>query len=261
MSSEAASATVTKYDHSGRVFMMNPESHLPFLLISASSDPDTTCSPFYLTEEVTCLGRPRAREHGSGFIDLELIAENKWVSREHAQIIRDGPKYVLKNWKGLWNIRMYEQELKPGDVRTLRHGDIFQLPNVEEYFKIMFLINDDETVRPPLYIHHDERKVSVFGQDIRFTVAEYKILYHLYCNTDRICRRDEIASKIWTEYEDLDAEQQQEIKKSLEVHLAKIRAKLRAASGGFTFMQTIRHEGLRLVAGLPTRTRCLNSDT
>ncbi len=55
-----------------------------------------------------------------------------------------------------------------------------------------------------------------------------------------MCYYHELAAYIWPDIRSDDR------KRDLEVLLVKVRKKIRVASGGFTFMQTLRGEGVRL---------------
>ncbi len=207
------------------------------LYISLSTAADDTRPPLFFTDEVIYLGRPSAEEAAPNFIDLELRS----VSRHHACIRREGPAYILENWEGKYGIGVYEQRLDPGDTHVLRHSDVFRIPDLpSEHLKCLFLIHDG-TQTLSLHIEEQTRDVYVFGDAVKFTPLEYRLVEYLYKHKGKTCDYDAIASYVWPDIRRVDR------KRDLEVLLVKVRKKIRDASGGFTFMQTVRGQGVRLV--------------
>lgn len=207
------------------------------LYTSLSTDEDDTHPPIFFTSGTIYLGRPSSQEAGPDFVDLNLLS----VSRHHARIVRQGTDYVLENWEGAYGIGIYEQRLEPGDVHTLRHSDVFRIPDLaSRHYKCLFLIQDG-TQKLPLLIEEQTRDVYVFGDIVRFTPLEYRLLDYLYRHKGMICSYDALAADLWPDLRRDDR------KKDLEVLLVKVRRKIRTASGGFSFMQTVRGQGVRLV--------------
>lgn len=236
--------------------------HAPIacLYFSLSTNPDDTRSPMFFTEDVVYIGRsspleapsnfvvqgsgtyafsiisPDSPEAASSFVDLDLPS----ISRRHARITRQQNGYVLENWEGKYGIGVYERRLEPGDTHMLRHSDIFRIPDLpSEHFKCLFLLNDG-TQKLPLQVENQSHEVYIFGDVINFTPLEYKLVDYLYKRKGQMCYYHELATHIWPDIRSDDR------KRDLEVLLVKVRKKIRAASGGFTFMQTLRGEGVRL---------------
>jgi DNA-binding winged helix-turn-helix (wHTH) protein len=215
-----------------------PDS-IPYLLISLSTEPESTWPRCYLTDEITYLGRPEYDETDSATIDLKL----DWISRKHARIVRQGTTYILENQRGTNGIGVYERSLQPGETHTLRHGDRFRIPDLSDtHARILFLIDDRQTMLLPLHLDRRQQKVRVFNTLVPFRGIEYKLIAYLYKHEGEICGYDEILAHLWPDFEKVDGRRAE-----LDVYLARVRAKLRDASGGFTFMQTIRGQGIRLV--------------
>ncbi|MFL5807575.1 MAG: winged helix-turn-helix domain-containing protein [Roseiflexaceae bacterium] len=218
---------------------MPVSGNLPYLLVSLSTEPDNTWPRQYLAAEVTCLGRPEHDQADTGTIDLKL----DWVSRRHARIIRRSGEYILENWHGTNGIGVYERSLRPGESHALRHGDRFRIPDLSEaHARILFLIDDRKTMILPLHIDQRQQRVRVFDSLLPLRGIEYRLLAYLYDHEGDICSYDAILAHLWPDYEKVDGRRAE-----LDVYLARVRAKLRDASGGFTFMQTIRGQGIRLV--------------
>jgi DNA-binding winged helix-turn-helix (wHTH) protein len=218
---------------------MADSGNLPYLLISLSTEPENTWPRHYLAEEITCLGRPEDDQAAPGTIDLKL----DWVSRRHARIIRRGGEYILENWQGTNGIGIYERSLRPGESHVLRHGDRCRIPDLSDaYARILFLIDDRKTMLLPLHIDRRQQRVRVFNTQLPVRGIEYRLLAYLYDHEGEICSYEAILAQLWPDYEKVDGRRAE-----LDVYLARVRAKLRDASGGFTFMQTIRGQGIRLV--------------
>ena len=216
--------------------MMGATPGLACLYVSLSTTEDETSPPIFFTDEVVYLGRPNPQEVAPNFIDLDLRS----VSRHHARIFREGTTYVLENWEGKFGIGVYEQRLEPGDRHLLRHSDIFRIPDLpSEHLKCLFLISDG-TQKFPLQVEEQTREVYVFGDIVKLTPIEYRLVAYLYKHKGTTCDYAALADHIWPDVHTEDR------KKDLEVVLVKVRKKIRSASGGFTFMQTVRGQGVRL---------------
>ena len=215
----------------------NDLASIACLYFSLSTAADETRPPLFFTDEVIYIGRPGEQEAGPTFIDLELPS----VSRHHARISRQGTTYILENWEGKYGIGVYERRLDPGDAHTLRHSDVFRIPDqASEHIKCLFLIHDG-TQKLPLHIEEQTRDIYVFGDVVKFTPLEYRLVEYLYKRKGMTCDYGSIISYLWPDGFGEDR------KRDLEVLLVKVRKKIRDASGGFSFMQTIRGHGVRLV--------------
>src|SRR5512145_1167182 len=156
--------------------MMANES-LPCLLYTQPGDPDSTLV-FQLGNSHTCLGRLRkeqAEPHGADVLQLNLPT----ISACHARIIRTDGGYVLENWQGRHGIGIYERELWPGESHPLSHCDIFRLPALEEHVRLQFLEAEDQTQILPFSVERERGKVFVYGEQLRVTPMEYRLLAYL----------------------------------------------------------------------------------
>jgi DNA-binding winged helix-turn-helix (wHTH) protein len=220
--------------------MTTDHAQQPYLLVSLSTDPDTTWEPVSLHANPTCLGRPDSSDAGPGYIDLPLDS----VSRRHARIWQDGDGYVLENWQGRYGIGLFERDLRPGEQYPLQHGYVFRIPALEQHVRIMFVRSSRETQLWPLYIEPALQRVYVLGQQIILTPQEYALLEYLYSQPNTTCPYEQIMDHLWP---GLRAKGAVTKGRNLDVLLAKLRKTLAAASGGFTFLQTVRGVGIRLV--------------
>lgn len=219
---------------------MADQTRQPYLLISTSADAADTWPATPLSASPTCLGRPEPAAAGPAYIDLRLDS----VSREHARIWREDGGYVLENWRGRYGIGLFERELQPGQRHELRHGYIFRIPALADHVRVMFVADSRDTQLWPLYLEPALQKVFVFGSQVELTPQAFALLRHLYERRNQICPYNQIIDSLWP---GLRARGVVEKGRNLDVLLATLRRALAAASGGFTFMQTVRGEGIRLV--------------
>ncbi|NJO84967.1 MAG: winged helix-turn-helix transcriptional regulator [Blastochloris sp.] len=155
-----------------------------------------------------------------------------------------GRRIRWRTGHGRYGVGLFERELQPGEMHPLQHGYIFRIPALTEHVRILFVANSKETQLWPLYIEPTTQKVFVFGRQVELSRQEYTLLRYLYDRRNTICAYDQIIDHIWPGLREKGV-----IKKgrNLDVLLANLRKALSVASGGFTFMQTVRGEGIRLV--------------
>jgi hypothetical protein len=209
---------------------------LGVLYISHSNDPDNTSTAILLTAPETRLGRPERIESDPNYIDLNLDT----ISREHAAIMREGNAYVLSNLHGRNGIRVYDRVLAIGDEYSLRHGDVFWIPDdADDHLKLLFLI-DDVTQVLALDIEHGARRVKIFGDSVKFTPMEYRLLEYLDRRRGIVCDYDALVAVLWSE----DPTSR---RADLHTLLSRVRAKIKARTEGFTFIETVTGHGVRLV--------------
>jgi hypothetical protein len=213
---------------------MSVASDLAYLLISSSVGPDTTRRAD-LVASVTCLGRPGSAARGLHFIDLELPN----VSRKHARIVHDDTAYRLENWQGRLGIGVYERRLDVGQSHELRHCDRFRIPDGDgPHLRLIFLLTD-QTRYLPFEVEAQRPNLRIFGVDVKCTPLEYRLLTYLQQHAGQLCQYDELIAHLWPDSIGR--------KEHLEVLLSEVRKKIQAASGGFTFMQVFRGEGICLM--------------
>ncbi|NTW04289.1 MAG: hypothetical protein HGA19_24000 [Oscillochloris sp.] len=230
-----------------------------FLDIRLFPDLDQIWRRVPLTDALTYLGRPEVGQPG---VNLEFL----WVSRQHACVERherDGKTtYTLRNVNGRAGIRLYEHLLMSGDSRPLLHSYTFQIPGTLEKLTsphlLITLCVGSSTTRlaivpslPPYFV--------IFGEPLRFTPKGYSLLSYLYQHKDAFCPYAELIAALWTpkprtperirtyqEHIASDLAEYESRKENLESLLARVRGKIRKASGGVELIQTIHSEGLCL---------------
>lgn len=235
-------------------------SAIPYLVFRRSTTPDVVWKQVELTCEITLLGRREPPEDTPDFVDL---LDRTLASREQARIIRHAgaaqPEYRLENCSTNLNVRMYAQVLRFRESTLLQHGYQFRIPDLpapHPYLLVTFGLRDENGLEwtKPMFsfqIHHATRQVWIFGREVRtLTPQEYTLLYYLYRFHDEACTYADIVAQLWKPDAQRTPGDDFAIKRErLRVILTEVRAKLRAASGGIDFIETVgRGEdgGLRL---------------
>jgi len=212
---------------------------VPYLLYCTPHDPDTT-HVFPLNAVVTCLGRLQSDEADPPGAEI-LYLDLQTVSVCHAKIVSAETGYELHNWHGHQGIGLYEHELAPGESHPLKHCDVFRIPARKEHVRLQFLESQHRTQVIPFDVDPERGKVYVYGTRVKLTPLEYRLIAYLHRHTERLCLYDDLLAALWGDANPFER------KGSLEVLLHDVRAKLRAASDGFTFLETVRGQGVRLV--------------
>lgn len=219
----------------------------PFLVISLSTGESDRRVP--LIADSIFLGRKANEVYGDNGIDLNLDIVSQF---HHAQIMQDGPGYIIKNYGGRHRIRIFEKRLEIGDTEELHHGVVFQIPDPDKFpigtpfYSILFLRDADLTANMPFYINEMTAEVYIFGKEIKLTPIEYQIVRYLHENSPNLCLRNNIIATAWSDVK-LETARDLGMDELLNVNLVNIRKKVREASGGFTFLETIRGRGIRML--------------
>jgi hypothetical protein len=233
---------------------------VPYLVFRRSTTSDVVWKQVELTRDVTLLGRREPPQDTPDFVDLQ---DRTLASREQARIIQRAdagqPEYVLENGSANLSIRLYAQVLRFRETALLQHGYQFRIPDLpapHPYLLVTFGLREEsglEWTRPmfSFQIHHATRQVWVFGREMRtLTPQEYALLHYLYHFHDETCTYADIIAQLWKPDARRAPGDDMAIKRErLRVILTELRAKLRAASGGVDFIETVgRGEdgGLRL---------------
>jgi DNA-binding winged helix-turn-helix (wHTH) protein len=213
----------------------------PCLIYSYPDDLDTTYLA-QLRDSITCIGRlgpEQVEPAGAGLVQLNGPPT---VSLCHARIVQSEEGYRLENWAGRYGIGLYERELNRGEQHLLSHCDSFRIPNLEQHIRFQFLETADKTRIAPFQIERSRGRVYVFGERVELSPQEYALVAYLHQNHGQLCLYESLIGATWP-----DEATVVERKESLEVVLTQLRKKLRDASGGFTFMQTVRGQGICFV--------------
>lgn len=145
------------------------------------------------------------------------------VSRLHAKIERDGPRYLLYDLSvnGTW---VREQRVDKQTPHVLKDGDTIGLARPAP---VLLFVDPLTTHVATSQLTYDERTMSFVlnSRPLSLTKNQLALLLHLYRNSGQVCTRESCGEAIWGEFDnDLDADR-------LERTVATVRSAMRAHLG------------------------------
>lgn len=192
--------------------------------------PDVTPQEFVLRQQAVTLGRD---PHGN------LVINSPLVSRLHARITADGPRFLLRD-AGSVN-GTYVNGSRLTEARPLADNDMIGLGSRAA---ILRYVDPDPTLPSHENLRYDEaRMVFALGaQDLELTPHQFRLLMHLYQSAGQVCSRERCAQILWGRDYDpgLDAA-------ALDQAITSLRAALRRIDPQNTMIQTRRGLGYELI--------------
>jgi len=167
------------------------------------------------------------------------------VSRQHAEIRRDGNRHLLRDLGSKNGTFLNGQEID-GPV-PLQDGDEIQ---IALRVKLLFVGVDatvplmlDDTKGPGLRVDKVGRRVWVCGQELTppLSVAQYRVLELLYDGQGRVCSRDEIVAAVWGREEAAGVTEQ-----AIDALVRRLRDRLAELDPEHQYVVTVRSHGFRL---------------
>jgi pSer/pThr/pTyr-binding forkhead associated (FHA) protein len=193
---------------------------------------DVTPAEFPLTGDAHTVGRAPS---------CDIVVRRQTVSRLHARIVREGPRYVLRD-AGSANGTFVNGQPLAGD-HLLGNRDTIGLGAAGALLRF---VDPDPTVVPASRLRFDERTQSfaLGGAPLELPPGQHRLLLHLYRHLGELCTREACAQAIWGRDYDpgLDAE-------ALDRAVSNLRAALRRADPAADLLQTRRGLGYTLLAG------------
>jgi hypothetical protein len=184
-------------------------------------------------------------EHSIGrAVGCDIIVRRSTVSRLHAKIVREGPRYLLHD-AGSANGTFINGQPLVGP-HLLSNRDTIGLGAAGDALRF---VDPDPTVVPVSRLRLDERAQTFFlgAQPLSLPPSQQRLLTHLYRRLGELCSRESCAEAIWGRDYDpgLDAD-------ALDKAVSGLRSALRRAdpSGG-DLLQTRRGVGFMLLPTTP----------
>jgi pSer/pThr/pTyr-binding forkhead associated (FHA) protein len=209
--------------------MSEHEEIIPARLVALSDD--VIPAEFVLSGQVHTVGRAAG---------CDIVVRRQTVSRLHARIAREGPRYALHD-AGSANGTFVNGQPIAG-AHTLSHRDTIGLGAAGELLRF---IDPDPTVVPSARLRLDERTQTFFlgAQPLDLPPGQHRLLLHLYRHLGELCTREACAQAIWGRDYDpgLDAE-------ALDRVVSNLRGALRRADPDAELLQTRRGMGYTLLA-------------
>ena len=171
--------------------------------------------------------------------ECHIVVPRRTISRLHARIERDGPRYVIHD-AGSANGTFVNQRRIFGPHR-LKHRDFIGLGSADP---VLRFIDPDPTFEPVEQLRYDERAMQFFvGQrPLELTPTQLRLLVHLYHNIGTVCTREGCMEATWGAHYDRDMDSQ-----VLDGVVAGIRRKLRELDPAADPIHTRRGLGYELI--------------
>jgi DNA-binding response OmpR family regulator len=200
---------------------------------------------YVLKTDVCTIGRHRT---------CDIVVYQEIASRLHAEIKREGPRYVLhdKSTNGTFvnNSRINKPHL-------LRSGDLIGLGQVTPLLRFYDPADDPTPLAPllsidPVALRFDKPTMTFFldEQPLDLTPKEFRLLSHLYQHAGEVCDRESCAQVMWGQDYD-DYSHLTDWNESLNRKIADLRGKFRQInSTAAKMIETRRTLGYVLNLGL-----------
>lgn len=190
---------------------------------------DPTGRAHDLTGTTTLIGRA---------LENEIVVSSKRISREHAQIRREGWRLILEDLGSTNGTFLNDQRLL--EPRQLRDGDRIKVGDV------LFIFHDPEvtyqdTVLPELEMDVAAGVVWVNRQPVELAPKEFDLLAYLFSQPNLVCSKDAIGTAVWPEYQDGVYDYQ------IENLVRRLRLKLEPDPTNPQLLLTVRGRGYKLV--------------
>ncbi|HEU4328359.1 MAG TPA: FHA domain-containing protein [Roseiflexaceae bacterium] len=155
--------------------------HARLLALHADIQPDD----FTLEADVCTIGRSPL---------CQIVVPRGTVSRLHARVEREGPRYVLRD-AGSANGTFVNGQLISGP-HLLKDSDAIGLGSAAELLRFF---DPDPTVVPSSRLRFDERALTFYlgQQPLDLTQSQLRLLRHLYQHIGEVCTRESCAAAIW----------------------------------------------------------------
>ena len=178
-------------------------------------------------------------------LNCEIALPERQISREHAQIERDGGSYWLRDL-GSKN-RTYVNGQEMGDrPYLLKDGDEIQIALCVK----MGFVGADATLpleldgpNRGLRIDRAARKIFIGGHELTppLSLAQYRLLELLLDQEGQVVSRDAIVATVWTEEEAMGVSEQ-----AIDALVRRLRDRVTAVDPDHAYIVTVRGHGFRL---------------
>lgn len=210
------------------VFSQDGEKFLAPSMLFAFPGQEDIVQPakIYLMNDVCTIGRSP---------QCDIVVDSKIVSRLHARVERNGPRYLL-----------YDNHSANGTfVNGRRIREPYALQDEDQIglskpAPLLFFADADPTDFISGQLRYDERSMTFFLNKklLELTPAQFRLLNHLYQHAGDVCTRESCAEALWGRDYDpgMDAE-------ALDRAISKLRHKLHEIRPEADMLKTVRGLG------------------
>jgi len=177
--------------------------------------------------------------------DCDVVLEGRQISRQHAEIRREGNRYLLRDLSSKNGTYLNGQEID--GPAPLQDEDEIQ---IALRVKLLFVGVDatlplslDDAASAGLRLDKVGRRVWVRGQELDppLSLAQYRVLELLYEGEGRVCSRDEIVEAVWGLDEAAGVTEQ-----AIDALIRRLRDRLAELDPEHAYVVTVRGHGFRL---------------
>ncbi|MCC6454112.1 MAG: FHA domain-containing protein [Caldilineaceae bacterium] len=165
----------------------------------------------------------------------QIVVQRSIVSRLHAKIEREGPRYQLVDAGSANGTFLNGKRLQAPHILSDR-----DLIGLGAATAILRFHDPDPTVIPMTRLRYDERSMifSLGNTPLDLTPAQFRLLHHLYQFAGEVCTRESCAAALWGHDYDpgLDAD-------ALDRTFSALRGQLRRIDAGADLIETRRGLG------------------
>jgi DNA-binding response OmpR family regulator len=151
----------------------------------------------------------------------QIVIPRSIVSRLHAKIERDGPRYQLVDAGSANGTFLNGKRISAPHV--LGDRDLIGLGAATA---VLRFVDPDPTLVPVTRLRYDERQMvfSLGNTPLDLTPAQFRLLHHLYQFAGEVCTRESCAAALWGHDYDpgLDADALDRAFSSLRTHLRRV---------------------------------------
>jgi len=124
----------------------------------------------------------------------QIVVQRNTVSRMHARVEREGPRYLLRD-AGSANGTFVNGQAISGP-HLLKDNDTIGLGSPAELLRFF---DPDPTVVPTGRLRYDERTLTFYlgAEPLDLTQSQLRLLRHLYQRCGEVCTRESCAAAIW----------------------------------------------------------------
>lgn len=191
---------------------------------------EEVCPAEYVLEAAICtIGRSP---------QCQIIVDQHTISRVHARIERNGPRYILRDAESINGTFVNGQRIR--EPHLLKDDDVIGLGSSTSLLRFL---DPDPTAVSASALHYDEhaRAFYVGRQRLELSSSLFRLLSHLYEYAGEVCSHESCAHAIWgPEY---DADQLG----TLDRVINRLRAKLRQVDPASDLIENQRGQGYKLV--------------
>lgn len=168
-------------------------------------------------------------------VECDIVVPHNIVSRLHARIERDGPRYLLLDLESANGTFVNDRRISR--PHRLKHFDKIGLGVSTA---VLRFIDPDPTFEPVDQLRYDPRSLQFFvgSSPVDLTPTQVRLLAYLYHNTGTVCTRESCMEAVWGPNYNRDRDDQ-----ALDGVIAVLRRKLREVAPDTDLIKTRRGLG------------------